>query len=925
MALLLHRMREKLDAFPRQKFKCGKPCTFGGLSAPLVRESLRLPLAFFASGAAGLLFEVLWFRALGRALGNTVWAGALVLTAFMLGIALGGLLAARWAQRIRRPARVFAAAEITVAIGGSLLVWGLPAAEALIGAWLSPLAGHSTVLAAVRLLLALAAMLVPTTAMGMTLALGVRALGGRDTTRALGVLYAANTFGACLAPLVAEYHLIGALGLRGTALAAAALNLLAAGIALSLTAPLPAAAPMPSGKVYPAPARLLLAAGLAGALALALEVIWFRLLILYAPGSDETFALMLAVVLVGIAIGGALGPVFGRVPLVWVATGSSIAVVFGYILAGSGGRGSDLVHYAIPLMLPAAVLSGALFTLLGAQLRADAENPQPAVGRLTTANTLGAALGAALAGLVLLPMLGIERSLFLLAVGYLLVPLLLVETRAAWRAAWPALVAVAGLALFPFGRIETHLAEAALPYELKDGSQVVQVTQGPTTTLQILRRDRFGEPLAWRLLADSYSMSAIDRYSLRYMQLFAWLPLSLHPQPQRALLISYGAGNTAQALLSDPGLTELTVVDVAPEILAASRLLHGERDPLKDPRVRVVVEDGRHYLRTRHEQFDIITGEPPPPLIAGVVNLYTREYFMAMAERLAPGGLATYWLPVIQFQPSGARAVVAAFCDAFPDCTLWAGGQHDWILMGGRGFGHRPQAAQLSRLWRDARSAPLIEAIGLEHPVQLGAAFLGDADQLQAWTATSPVLTDDYPKRIAPWTEMRVRIPEYTRWLETDKAWRNFQESRWIAQHWPQEFIAASRGFFGVQPVLNAQIAADPVKTLADVDVLLRNSDLRIPVLWLLDTDVTEQEIVSRQLATNGFRPEYAYALGVRALAERDYRTASELLAQAAERDPQRAGALAAYALCRAGRLERARAVKEAKLLAPELRCWRER
>src|SRR6266850_3707047 len=105
------------------------------MSQPLIRESLRLPLAFFASGAAGLLFEVLWFRALGRVLGNTVWAGALVLTAFMLGIALGGLLAARWAQRIRRPARVFAAAEITVAISGSLLVWGLPAAEALIGAW----------------------------------------------------------------------------------------------------------------------------------------------------------------------------------------------------------------------------------------------------------------------------------------------------------------------------------------------------------------------------------------------------------------------------------------------------------------------------------------------------------------------------------------------------------------------------------------------------------------------------------------------------------------------------------------------------------------------------------------------------------------------------------------------------------------------
>ena len=102
----------------------------------LIREPLRLPFAFFASGAAALLFEVLWFRALGRVVGNTVWAGALVLTAFMLGMALGGVLAARWARWIRRPTLAFAAAEITVAVTGSLLVWTLPELEASIGQWL---------------------------------------------------------------------------------------------------------------------------------------------------------------------------------------------------------------------------------------------------------------------------------------------------------------------------------------------------------------------------------------------------------------------------------------------------------------------------------------------------------------------------------------------------------------------------------------------------------------------------------------------------------------------------------------------------------------------------------------------------------------------------------------------------------------------
>ena len=892
-----------------------------------MRESVRLPLAFFVSGAAALLFEVLWFRALGRVVGNTVWAGALVLSAFMLGMALGGVLAARWAQRIRRPARAFAAAEITVGVAGTLLVWGLPELEALVGGWLAPLVDHSGLLATMRLTLSLAALLVPTTAMGMTLAFGVRVLAHKDTTRALGILYAANTFGACIAPLIAEYQLIGALGLRGTALVAAGLNLLAAAIALRH--PTASAAPsLPTSAVAARfPPRLLAVAALAGAFALGLEVIWFRLLLLYVPGSDAAFALMLAIMLLGIAVGGALAPLLARAGFVWVASGSSLAVVAGYLVAGPlhiPGR-PELLHYALPLMLPAAILSGSLFTLLGAQLRGRAENPQAAIGRLTTANTLGAAFGAAGAGLVLLPLLGMERSLFLFAAGYALLPLLLIDSRAAWRRMWPAAAAVVGLALFPFGRIQTHLAEAAFPYQVVENSKVFQVIEGPTTTLQLLRRERFGETLGWRLLTDSFSMTAINRYAQRYMDLFAWLPLSLHPEPRRALLISYGAGNTARALLSDPQLAQLTIVDVSPEILAASPVLHGEHDPLRDPRVRLLREDGRHFLRTRREQFDIITAEPPPPVIAGVVNLYTKEYFAALAARLAPGGLATYWLPVMQFEPAGAKAVIAAFCEAFPDCTLWVGGRHDWMLMGGRDFTNRPGARHFGRLWRDPVAGPRLVADGFEQPGQLGATFLGDAAQIRQWIRDTPALTDDRPKRIKAEVRLDQPFDEYALWLLPDGARHRFEASPWIVAHWPKETIGWTPQYFAVQPVLNGQIDADPVKNLRVVDTLLRDTDLRIPVLWLLDTDMIEQGILDRRLAhgAKGMRPEYAFALGAGALTDRDYARAGVLLTQAAQRNP-RAGAAAAYALCRAGAPKRAAAVNGAQQLVPELRCWKE-
>ena len=887
-----------------------------------MRDSLRLALAFFASGAAALTFELLWFRALGRVLGGTVWTAAVVLTAFMLGVALGGFVAARWAARIRNPARAFALAELVVAAGGTLLVWVLPALEPAFGRLLAPLADHPALSTNVRLAIALVTMMVPTIAMGMTLPLGVRLLARTETTRALGLLYAANTFGAALAPTIAEYYLIGALGLRGTALAAIVLNFTAAMLALRTPVPdyLAAIARTPPRWNI----RLMIAAAAAGALALALEVVWFRLLLLYAPPIDTTFALLLLLMLGGIAIGGLCAPLLARLGFAWVAAAMSFAVVLGYAVASGGGaRPRDVLVSAMVLMMPAAVLSGALFTLLGAELRGDSEDPQPAIGQLTLSNMLGAAAGAGLGCFVLLPRLGIEDSLFVLAAGYALLPLLVLE-RGAWRRLVPAAVGLAALLLFPAGRMEYHLHNAAAPYKALDGAVLAQVIQGPTTTLQVLRTDRFGEPWSWRLVTDNYSMTAINREGLRYMQFFGWLPLALHPAPRRALLISYGAGNTARALLDDPALERLTVVDVSPEILAASRLMHSAKDPLADPRVRLVVEDGRHFLRTREERFDLITGEPPPPMMTGMVNLYSREYFEALAERLAPGGLATYWLPVKQFQARGARAVVAAFCEAFPDCTLWAGAQYEWVLMGGRDFRHRPALGQVARLWKEPHGATRLEASGFEHPAQLGAAFLADADELRRWVAGGLPVTDDYPKRMGTDALPAQTPTEYLGLLDPRAAADRFRASRWIAAHWPADLTGPTLEFYRVQSVYNGGLPNEPERRLALLDALLRQTRLVTPVLWLLDTDMVEQGIIDRARVASGGEPApaHAYPLGALRLARGDYAGAAKLLAQAAEQDPKRAGAIAAYAACRAGRAAQARAVAGAERLPPALRCW---
>jgi hypothetical protein len=185
-------------------------------------------------------------------------------------------------------------------------------------------------------------------------------------------------------------------------------------------------------------------------------------------------------------------------------------------------------------------------------------------------------------------------------------------------------------------------------------------------------------------------------------------------------------------------------------------------------------------------------------------------------------------------------------------------------------------------------------------------------------------VSDDFPKRLRADLVFDRSIDEYAAWMVPDGARRRFEASPWIAAHWPSDLIGWTPQYFAVQPILNGHAVVDPVKSLPNVDALLRNTDLRIPVLWLLDTDMVEQQILERRLGdgAKGMRPEYAFALGAGALAQRDYARAAVLLTQAAERNP-RAGAAAAYALCRAGAPRRAAAVRGAQQLMPELRCWK--
>lgn len=899
---------------------------------------------FFLSGAAGLLFESLWFRQAGLAFGNGVWATSLVLSSFMAGLALGNLLAARWRRLGARPIAAYAALEATIAASGVGLVLLLPRLGPLLAPGLGGLSEAPVLLNALRLAIAFALLVMPATAMGATLPLLVQALEVRTGSfgSALGRLYGWNTLGAVLGAVAGEAFLVAPLGVRGTALVAAGCNLAAGAGALAvgwgLAGAREAGEEPRRGDPHAPRVRLALAAAfLAGLTLLALEVVWFRFLHLFVRSSGLAFALLLATVLGGIGAGGLLGGAWlRRDPRAWrhagwlaCAAGALVAALylgFAWVPALFAGRylakPAEILALAALLVLPVSLVSGALFPLLGAALGEELRPARRATGLLTFANTVGAGLGSLLGGFVLLPGLGMERSFFLLAALYLAVAALaerLARHAAAPlpRARWAAPAAL-GLALlvFPFGLMESHYLRIPARRATTDQT-LVAVREGRTETSQLLRRDFLGEPVSHQLLTDGYRMAGTAVGGRRYMKLYVWMPVALRPEPKQALLVSFGVGSTARALADTRSLEHIDVVDISREILALSDLVYPpERHPLRDPRVQVHVEDGRWFLETTGRRYDLITGEPPPPKNAGVVNLYTREYFALARSRLAPGGIHSYWLPVHQLSELDARSIVRAYCDVFPDCSLWTGTSLDWMLVGSNGARFARDEAAFTAQWRDPVVGPELAAVGFERPEQLGTTFLADADQLRSWTGDAPPVRDDFPKRISgPYPDPAARAV-FTRFMDSGATAARFAASRFVREAWPAALRERTLGWFRSQALVN-RLMADRAPTvpaserIATLDALLSDTDLRTLPLWALGVTGEQIEILERRLAAGLEREaDHQAGLAPRDLAARRYDVAARRYGQLLRRHPRDREALTwrVYALARSGDLEEARA-----------------
>jgi spermidine synthase len=744
-------------------------------------------LLLVVSGAAALIYQVLRIRQLTLIVGVDVYAVTTGVSAFFAGLALGGLLLGRLADRTQRPLRLYAVLEIGVAVVGVAMTAALTHAAPLFAA----LEDKSGPLAwgLVFLMVGVGPFL-----MGGTLPAMVRSLRlAADRIGAGGgAMYAANTAGAIIGALVSSFLLIPLLGIQGSALCAAAMGMLAAagGFWLDRSAP-PQPGVQPDSKPA-APGKSMAVAvlfyAIAGGLALGYEVVWSQSMVQFMSTRSFAFSVMLATYLAGLALGAALyarwadrahdhwgmfGLLIGAAGLVamleisllgpWLPALQSTGDHAAYALTQSRLIGM-CVRFAIAALyvvfIPTLLLGAAFPVAL--KLVVDSGHVGRDIGRVVALNTLGGIVGTAICGFVLVPRFGLVRTLAILAVAAALLGLLAAlrgpsGSRYARRAAIViAVVAAIAAVLTPSDRLAGLLADTR-------GGTLAFYREGAGGTVAVLEQSA-GQKRFRRLYIQGVSNTGDTLPSLRYMRLQALLPLLIHDgEPRSALVIGLGTGITAGALLRYPGLEQRVVAELLPEVVQASANFQGNFGAATDPRLDLRLRDGRRELFSSEQAYDLITLEPPPPSAAGVANLYSTDFYQLARARLQPGGIVAQWLPLPTQNDEDTRSLVRSFLDVFPHASLWTTELHEMLLVGSL----QPMALDVPRIssrFSQPEVAAALREVGIASPAALLATWITDRAGLQAYAGDARPVTDDHP-----------RI-EYADWVRQDELQRVLPE-----------------------------------------------------------------------------------------------------------------------------------------------------
>ena len=675
------------------------------LSAAMIRVAVLS--IFLASGIAALVYEVVWMRWLALTFGVSTYAVSTVLATFMAGLAGGSYYFGRWVDRRRNPLFAYAILELFIGLY-ALAVPSLFAAMRSLFVELHRLELSSLEFALARALLAGVLLIPPTILMGGTFPILVRFFVRHrgEVGRSAGLLYFLNTLGATLGTLAAGFYFIEHFGLRQSNFVAATVNFGVAAVAAALSWRLRKRPPGSDRSqtlatrdseretAIPSVSSVvlwlsLLCIGVSGFASLAYEVLWSRALTRYLYNSTYAFTTMLATFLVGIALGSAIYSAWLsrlRRPVILFAA-LQFLVGIGFLLSSFLFRelstlSTDLMgsvevtsfgqsistmflRSALILFLPTLFL-GATLPLATDICTRGVERLGFGLGRVYAINTLGSVLGALGASFVLIPWLGMQPSVvFLIILNFIMAGALGVvgvQGRGMrLTVAGFALGSIAAATYLVPGNLFTSTFKA-------DGQSLVYYNEGVTDTVGVIE---YG-PKNQRTIVYGDQRGTAGTNTVPWNFFFAHLPMLLHPgEPERILHICFGVGNSLAAVASYPSVTLVDNVELSPNAIRAAPYFWTNDNVLANPKVKTHIEDGRTFVLGTEQTYDVILLEPPEIFTAGVVNIYTKEFYQDAASKLAPDGLLVQWLMVGQLPLEDEAMFFRALSDAFPYVTAW--------------------------------------------------------------------------------------------------------------------------------------------------------------------------------------------------------------------------------------------------------------
>jgi spermidine synthase len=703
------------------------------------------------SGCAGLGYQIVWTQQSALWLGHESAAVLAVVTAFFGGIALGALALGARIERSDHPLRWYAACEAVIGVWGLVLLvlmapfshWVLD----LTGVRPTPLWQWTVAFGATFSLL-----LPATAAMGATLPAMERVMARmHEQGRSIAAHYASNTLGAVIGVLVTAFWCVPAFGLARTAGLCVALSMLCAAVALVALPRAPAPAPvLPTGaRDSPSAQAALARLAITGLLGIGYEVLVVRVLGQVTEDTVYTFAMLLAVYLVGSGLGAAAYQRW----LAWrhkpdtlcdqllCALAAACLIGTGSLWASEQARAWLLAHADASLAaaisteaalalaafgLPTLVM-GAVFSHLSARAHAAGVSFGQALG----VNTSGAALAPLLFGVLLAPMLAPKGALLLIALAYLAL-----ATPRSWFK--PAVWATAGAALAMI-----VWAPPLAFVEMPEGGHLVSYQEGVAAAVSVVE-DADGVARLRINNRQQEGSSATRLVDARQ----ALLPVLLHPSPHRALFLGLGTGVTASAAAEDPGL-QVDAVELLPEVIAASRwFTHVSANGAPHPHLHVIAADARRYVRATTQHYDVIVSDNFHPARSGSGSLYTVEHFQAVRERLAPGGVFCQWLPLHQLDLTTLRSIVRSFVIAYPDASaLLASNSLQTPVLGliGHAGADRLDMAGVQRRLATAAGPNLPAEFGIVDEFALLGSFVAGPTALARFAGNAIANTDDRP------------------------------------------------------------------------------------------------------------------------------------------------------------------------------------